>query len=236
MHILTIPQAKITFSKPLPDTVYTLVGGGRPPAIGWLQATATRPLWAIDHGLDVCLSADRLPDLIIGDGDSAAKENWKKALSLGIPIEKFPKAKDYTDTQLALRRLKEKTPALILFTGVFGGRLDHMLSTVLSFASLNMAGILADDKECCLLLRDGESVVYEASARPLAVSLLALSDTVTGVTIDGVRWQLKDATLERYMPYAISNELADDSTACTVSIKTGCMLLYIVEACTSADL
>lgn len=235
MHIMDIPQGRITFSNPLPDTVCTLVGGGRPPSAEWLKKTATRPLWAIDRGLDICLAANVRPDLLIGDGDSAAERNWEKARALGIPIEQFPKDKDYTDTQLALQRLKEKTPA-ILFTGAFGGRLDHLMSTVFSFASSRIKGILADDSEFCLILRDNESITYEAKTRPLAISLLALSDTVTGVTMDGVRWALHDAVIMRSMPYAVSNELAENSNRCTVSVQCGCLLVYVAEALDSTIL
>lgn len=233
MHTVDLPQGKITFSPPMPDDIYTLIGGGRPPSIDWLQTVATHPLWAIDHGLDISLAADLKPDLLIGDGDSASADNWKKARSLGIPIEKFPVEKDFTDTQLALHMLKKNTPA-ILFTGVFGGRLDHLMSTVFSFADSDMRGILADERECCILLRDGECVTYEAKKRPLALSLLALSDTVTGVSLEGTRWELSHSTLRRDTPYAISNVLSEENNRCTVSIKEGCLLFYIVEARISA--
>ena len=47
-----------------------------------------------------------------------------------IDIEKFSTEKDYTDTELALRRAIDDGADIITIFGATGGRLDHLLANI----------------------------------------------------------------------------------------------------------
>lgn len=224
----SLPQGTIAFSHALPAHIYTLVTGGRPPAADWLQKASRGKIWAIDHGLDLCRAMNRTPDFLLGDGDSAAPDAWAWALAQGVPCERFNVKKDLTDTQLALAKIKEASAsAFLLLTGAFGGRFDHAMSTLFSCAFSGLPMILADDKEACFFLHDGESLSFRAKQKPQAISLFALGSECRGLSIEGVEWPLENASLRPEEPYAVSNELADGSSAFHVRLQAGTLAVYL---------
>jgi thiamine pyrophosphokinase len=123
-----------------------------------------------------------------------------------------PAEKDESDTELALREAVDRGGDPVVITGAFGGeRLDHAIANLL-LLTLPVAG------ERDLSLVHGPSVVRVlgvAGAGSLAiegaagdyVSLLPLTERVTGVTTGGLRYPLNDATLEQGSTRGLSNEL-----------------------------
>lgn len=221
---LTLPQLT------LQGTAYhgqpwLLLTGGRPPAGSWLSSLPPiARTYAADHGLDTCRKNNLRPDYILGDGDSASPETWAWGKSLGVPMEEFPVAKDYTDTQLALQKMA-KAP-IILVTGAFGGRLDHLYSLMHSCAHQPPPCVLADEQEFLCFVKDSETLTLSFTQRPLAISLLPVTAKCHGVSLDNVRWPLKAADLAQSMPNAISNELLADQSTLTCKVRQGILGIY----------
>ncbi|MDD7055577.1 MAG: thiamine diphosphokinase, partial [Selenomonadaceae bacterium] len=145
-----------------------------------------------------------------------------------VPIDKYQREKDDTDTQLALRTASEAAhgQATLLLTGAFGGRFDHAYSTIFSASRAQVPVVLADEKEACCFLHAGESLRITCKQHPKAFSLLPLTDAVTGVTLQGAHWPLADATLTQACPNAISNELESADNALSLSIRSGILAVY----------
>lgn len=222
---ILLPELKAEFNYDLPKKELLLIGGGRAPAKAWLQSISKgKTVWCIDHGLDCCRQADILPQRLIGDGDSAAQENWQWAAEQNIPIAQFPPEKDFTDTQLALQMAAEEQSTVIL-SGAMGGRFDHAYSTILSFAHSGLPGCIADELETIFFLREGEKLQLHFAKEPKAVSLLPMTAQVTDVKLTGVHWPLNNALLEQHLPYAVSNRLAGKKI--TLSIGQGILGIYI---------
>lgn len=186
-----------------------VVAGGRAPAKVWLSEIARqKKICCADRGAQYCLEAGLSPALLVGDCDSAAKEIYAKAESLGAQIFLHPPAKDDTDLQLLLKKMP---PGNVVATGIFGGRFDHLFSNVYSLLALKKergcSVALADEQEFLLLLDAGEKVEIslQDNKAAQAVSLLPLSAECR-VSIGGVRWPLTNALLTQARPYAISNE------------------------------
>ncbi|BAL82668.1 putative thiamine pyrophosphokinase [Selenomonas ruminantium subsp. lactilytica TAM6421] len=221
---LTLPQLT------LQGTAYQghpwlLLTGGRPPADSWFSSLPPMAkIYAADHGLDTCKKNQLRPDYILGDGDSAAPATWQWGKSLGVPMEEFPAAKDYTDTQLALQKMA-KAP-IILITGAFGGRLDHLYSLMYSCAHQPTPCVLVDEQEFLCFVKDNESITLSFTQRPLAISLLPVTATCHGVCLDNVRWPLNNANLDQSMPNAISNELSADQSTLTCKVRQGILGIY----------
>ena len=226
---VTLPQIEFTLNH-AHGKEYLLAVGGRAPSSDWLrEAAKQRTLWAVDRGLDSILSAGLTPELLIGDGDSASPEAWQKAVSAHIPAERFPVEKDFTDTDLALKKIKAESPsAFVVMTGGFGGRFDHAFTTLYSFALSGIAGCIADDKEC-LLIADGPcELEITCLRRPSAVSLLPLSSEAHGVSFSGVHWPLENSMLFQAKTLTVSNRLAEDTDTCRLSISKGLIGIYFV--------
>ena len=223
---LELPQLTACFSRPSVGRVL-LVGGGRPPTGEWLrQAASGREIWCADRGVAVCRRAGIAPDWLLGDQDSAPPEDWRWGEEAGARTLEFPADKDYTDTQLALQKIKATHPAaFVLLTGALGGRFDHLFSTLYSLAGSGLSGCLADESEAVFLLRGPESVTLRFATRPLALSLLPLTPVAEGVTLTGVHWPLRDASLSQREPCAVSNRVEDDG--CRLSLGSGQLALTL---------
>lgn len=207
-----------------------LITGGRQPDIKWLQQLAKdKIIYCADHGLDICRKAGIMPDYVVGDGDSAQIENWQWAQKNNIPMEILPQDKDYTDTQLALQKIIKDYPAAVIYvTGIWGGRFDHLYSSILSLAAEKAANNIIccglDDKESIFIL-ENEIVILECKKTPKSISLLPLTDNCSNVSIDNVKWPLTDVMLRQNKPYAVSNVLKDNNTF-TVSCGKGILGVY----------
>jgi len=79
---------------------------------------------AADSGLLLAEKAGFIPDWIIGDMDSVDTE--RLAAYAPEKILRFPRDKDYTDTELAFSLLREKGCGPVWIIGGGGGRIDHL--------------------------------------------------------------------------------------------------------------
>ncbi len=85
---------------------------------------------AADGGLKYLLDLNLCPDYAIGDFDSIESKYLDMALAKNIKIERFNPEKDFTDTELGLNFLKEKSCDKITMLGATGSRLDHVLGNL----------------------------------------------------------------------------------------------------------
>lgn len=224
---INLPQITIDSAKYSSKAELLVIGGGRTPAADWLKkAAAGRKIWCIDHGIDICHQLSLPPAMLIGDADSAAPEAWQWAENtINAKVEKHPVKKDLTDTQLTLEKLASQKETII-FTGAFGHRFDHTFSTIFSVAYSQNVSCLADDKELLVILKDNEAASFTFKNKPKAISLLPLTASCKGVTMQNVYWPLDSATLTQEQTYAVSNELTDINNKVTLSLKKGILGFY----------
>ena len=179
-----------------------------------------------DGGLKHCSKdgLDRAPDLVVGDFDSyQLPEGFADTVeTIVLPCEK-----DDTDTVYAMKEALRRGYNDFLFLGVIGERLDHTLGNVYMLEYLAQAGACArlrDDYSEIQLISAGETVLVEDCFR---FSLLNISGTARGITIDGAKYPLKDGEIESRYQYGISNEtLPREQT--TITLKEGSLLLIRV--------
>ena len=226
--LLNTPKLKIAASSL--HAPQLLITGGRAPKADWLNQLCTindfTNIIAADHGIDSCKNANLTPDLLIGDGDSASASAWKWAAAQHVPIQKYPRAKDYTDTQLALELLQKAGAETIIITGGFGGRFDHSCSTIFSCAHFHTPCIIIDETEAIFFVKTAEKFTFSCprSILPKAISLIPVTSQCTDVTATNLRWSLAHATLTQNFPNAISNEISAPDFS--VSIAQGILGVY----------
>jgi thiamine pyrophosphokinase len=183
-------------------------------------------LIAADAGALVLERLGIVPHLAVGDFDTAGPEIVARLAARGVPTETHPAAKDYTDTHLAIVVAIARGAADIVVLGALGGpRYDHMLATALGLAAPAFAGVhivLVDPLHTMLVLRPGESVTLHGAPGEY-VSLLALTEEVTGVAGDGLLYPLP-ATFRLGDNIGVSNELTAPEATIAVS-GTGLLLV-----------
>ncbi len=188
-----------------------------------LVATAELVLCA-DGGANYAYDMQIIPDMIIGDMDSIRPEVREYYEQQGVPLQKFPRRKDFTDTQLVLSIAASLHAGEIVFIGSLGGRLDHTLSNL--FAGLDWAWKGKKISHfhpdyTATLVSNGELEIHGQAGD--LVSVLALSEQARGVSEKGFEYPLDEVLLESKNPYAVSNVMSEPCSL--VSVREGVLLV-----------
>jgi len=179
---------------------------------------------AADGGATTALAFGLRPDVIIGDLDSIDAGTLAQLRSNGVAFETFPRDKDATDGQLAMRRAFQARPSELLLLGFLGGpRLDQAIGNVLLLTRFELPVTLIDEHNECVLLRPRMEHMWRPESGEI-VSLIPLEHPVEGVRTRGLRWELNAERLEMGDTRGISNEPAGDAEA-QVSIDRGLLLV-----------
>lgn len=163
------------------------------------------------------------PDLIVGDFDSAPQPKTDRETIV------LPHVKDDTDTQFAARWLVEHGFNEVVLLGALGGaRVEHMfanISTGLYLALQGVRVVLADARsEMHYLLADHPLELPRQDW--MYLSVFALGAPMTGVTLEGVYYPLRDATLsELDYPLGTSNEFTAPVARLSCSAGHGLVVL-----------
>lgn len=183
---------------------------------------------ACDSGMEFFRRNGLYPDLILGDFDSAdtAAVNYFTNQT-DVRIEQFPARKDWTDTELAVRRALELLPDHIDLAGATGSRLDHVLGNLQLLALGMEAGVpifLLDEHNRVRLI-DRTFTLPKREQYGDFVSLIPCGGTVRGLTLRGMKYPLDGAVLTPDISLGISNEIVDE--AAVISFTEG--RLFVME-------
>ena len=188
----------------------------------WLRADDY--LVAADGGARHCLALGRNPHALVGDLDSVTPQLVAQLTAQGVKVERYPAEKNMTDLELALEHALAAGASEIVLLGALGGRLDQALANVLILAQRDwpVPVRVLEAEESALVMHGGETITLDAAVGH-TVSLIPLSEEVTGITYTGLRYPLTDATLRLGSTRGISNEVA--ATPATVHIATDIALI-----------
>jgi len=178
---------------------------------------------AADSGYANAVKLGVKPDYAVGDFDSfSGKKIPSDVERITVPAEK-----DFTDTMLAVNVALEKGAREIVIIGGLDGRLDHTLSNMAILEKLAKQNVYAT-------IEDGNNRVryIEATSTLIArskykyLSVIAADKKVKGVSIEGCKYPLDNATLHKDNQYAVSNEITGN--VALISVKKGG--LYVIES------
>ncbi|MBQ6976392.1 MAG: thiamine diphosphokinase [Selenomonadaceae bacterium] len=228
-NVLKLPQVEIFYPAQIGREILFVAGGRRPSENFFREMSRGRKILAIDKGIEICRDLNILPQILIGDFDSAESSavNWARENKL--PIECYPADKDLTDTQLALNFIEKNysllpIPYSLIITGIFGGRFDHLFSNIFTCAAAKIKACLADEREIIFFVNGGENFSVKFFVRPYALSLLPITEICEGITLKNVHWELENATLRQNFPNAVSNRVEEDEIK--ISVAKGTLAIY----------
>lgn len=178
-------------------------------------------LIAADAGYIPLFAAGIVPDVIVGDFDSAAKPDFDGEI-ITLPV-----VKDDTDVGFALKEgLRRGYESFVVLGGLGGERVSHSLANIQLLSYVRSRGGNA------VLKRGGTRVfiidgAYEFGAGETgSISLFALSDGAE-VGIFGTKYDGESVSLSRSFPLGVSNAFA--GTGGRVEVRSG-EVLTVVEA------
>lgn len=161
-------------------------------------------------------------DVVVGDLDSATPEALAAAEAEGARIVRHPQAKDATDLELALDEAVALGARRVLVVASAGGRLDHLLGSVLLLAEERYAGLELDAHvgDALVHVVRGERTLRGAPGELL--TLVPLGGAADGVTTDGLEYPLRGETLAPGTTRGVSNVFLE--TEAHVTLERGVLL------------
>lgn len=179
---------------------------------------------AVDGGLRHALRLNRDPDWLIGDLDSVDPEMVDVLAAGHTKVIRHPVEKDATDLELALLHAAALGVNSISLVGLTGGRLDHALANVFLLGRydwpFSVEFFCADGYG--YLITEGRSFNRELPV-DATLSLLPLTDDVTGVTTSGLSYPLNKAAIGFGATLGISNVVKEPAVG--VAVSSGKLLL-----------
>ena len=179
---------------------------------------------AADSGIDHAKALGRVPELVVGDLDSASEAGLAWGEEMGATIERHRADKDETDLELAMVAALAARPARVVVAAIGGGRLDHLIANlaVLTDPRYEVNDVQIDALVDTSLLsvvhrrRDLRGEIGEL------ISLLPMHGDAGGVTTTGLGFPLSGERLRSGSSRGVSNYFA--SEAGTVEVETGTLL------------
>lgn len=210
-----------------PHSRVLIVSGGR---LGeWASAllTAYDCIIGADRGAEFAARNGRRMKLAVGDFDSISPGQLDVIRGFSDELLPFDAVdKDWTDTELAFREAVRRGFRDIDIVGGLGSRFDHSLANVHLLKQAQELGCslrLIDEHNEVQLCTNKAALRISADSRYDNVSLLPLSETVTGVTLEGFRYPLQNATIKLGQSIGVSNVL--DAPTGAIAIGGGLMLV-----------
>jgi thiamine pyrophosphokinase len=206
----------------MPKTVVVLAGG---PGRAVVQLPADATVIAADVAAD---EGGRV-DLLIGDLDSIPAE----ALAGVARVKRHATEKDASDLELALGAALELEPERILVVGSAGGRLDHLLGSMLLLAADAYAHVQVDARlgEAGVHVVRGERIL--AGAVGETISLFAVHGPASGVVTEGLAYALRGETLEPGSSRGLSNVFAEPEAR--IALERGVLLAVRPSGSSTAE-
>ena len=180
---------------------------------------------ACDGGVKHCSAMMIMPNIMVGDFDSANKEDAEFFENLGVLKEKFPVRKNETDMEIAINMAIDKNSTEIYIVGGLGRRFDHSLANVhilLRPVRLGIRTCLLDEHNIITLVEDSIDIVGEKGQ---TVSLIPLTTEVKGINTKNLDYALTNATMEIGHSLGVSNVMTDD--VATISVGEGVLILIM---------
>ncbi|MBU1194148.1 MAG: thiamine diphosphokinase [Proteobacteria bacterium] len=176
-----------------------------------------------DGGARHLKALDIVPHVMIGDFDSIHKNDLDFFQKKGVKMISYPPQKDQTDSELCIDWAIENNATDITLLGMTGTRMDHTLANIFLLKKIAEkkipARIINEHNEIHAVIKD---LQINGNIGEL-LSLVPVTQKVTGVTVQGLEYPLENAVLHLGSSLGISN-VFKQTRAC-VSIKDGMLIV-----------
>jgi thiamine pyrophosphokinase len=175
---------------------------------------------ALDGGAVYALDCGIPPDVIIGDLDSIP-QNYKDKLDYSQFVHK--PSQDMNDLEKGILYCIEEQADELTILGMTGGRSDHQLNnfSVLARYDQKIRITVIDKYAGIFLIRND----YQFKGKPGQIVSLIPLGKVKGITTKGLKYVLKNESLEFGLREGLSNIIT--SSPVSISLEDGLLLLFI---------
>ncbi len=204
-----------------------IISGGNAPSKELLveEMESNTFLIAADSGANCLYDYNIQPDLLVGDFDSIDKKALEYFKKSNCNIDTYPSEKDFTDTEIAVKKALSMKPKEIVFLGCTGSRIDHLLGNIgmlkicLGYA---VDACIKDENNNIRLV--GTSTSLNGTVGQI-FSLQSYGDEIVGLTIKGAKYPLNNYNLKIGESVTISNEFTTERVE--IEFKTGMLMVML---------
>ncbi|MDP4177431.1 MAG: thiamine diphosphokinase [Bacillota bacterium] len=176
-----------------------------------------------DSGANCLYRYNIIPDYLIGDFDSIDEQILKFFTEKQVIIERYPKEKDSTDTEIAFEKAISLGASEIIFLGCTGGRIDHTLGNLgllKKCLDLKIDAYLVDDQNI-IFINDKPLVISGTAGENFSIQ--AFGGTVKNLTIKNAKYELSNYDLYFGDPLTVSNEFIGKNVS--IEFDNGILLI-----------
>lgn len=176
-----------------------------------------------DGGAEYAFKNAIVPNYLMGDFDSIDSSVYNYYYNNNVIIEKFPVEKDYTDTELCIKKAMSLGSTEIVIIAGVGSRIDHSLGNIglLHFCSKNgIRGYIVSSMATIYHCMNEITIEGEVGD---TISIIPFNGDAVGLCTVGLKYSLSDAKITFGSPLGISNIMIEDK--CTIKLKSGEILV-----------
>ncbi len=180
-----------------------------------------------DGGIRHCDGLGVLPDLIVGDFDSADSVQLEAYISMGVDIVRVPAEKDFTDGELGLMRAIEAGADEVVILGGIGSRIDHTLTNchiLIKALKRGVRAFLANEHNEIYVVDD---IISLSPGKGSTVSVIPLTTEALGISTKGLYYSLKGASMHIGESLGVSNVCTEDNIE--ISLSQGILMIIIAK-------
>lgn len=200
-------------------------------ALEWLTNHKYDFLIAADSGMDFLYRNKIVPNVVAGDFDSVDADAYESFVREGamqnerIEVLRLNPIKDDTDTEFVVREAIRRGATDITILGGTGTRLDHVMGNVHLLGIGMEQGIQIEllDSHNRIRMTANQIVIHKGQQFGDYVSVLPFAGVAKGVTLQGFKYPLENATMTSFSSLGISNEIVAESA--TIEVKHGIVLV-----------
>jgi len=203
-----------------------IISGGKQPSKKLLMDELENCDFVIcaDSGANCLYRYNIKPNILLGDFDSINKEVLEYYKNDCSNVIKYPKEKDFTDTELALSEALKLNVDEVVFLGCTGTRLDHLfgnMGLVLRCIKEGIKAYIKDDNNTIFII-DKTSVLKGKNGEMFSIQ--AYMNEVENLCIEGAKYPLYNYNLKFGDPRTISNEFLDGDVK--ISFEKGYVIVF----------
>ncbi len=157
-----------------------------------------------------------IPHVLMGDFDSITPEDKSFFLKKQVKIFSFPPEKNKTDSALCIDYALDQKVTDITLLGMTGTRLDHTLANIFLLKQIlkkNIPARIINTTNEVYLVTTSITIHGQPGDN---LSLIPLSQKVSGITLEGLAYPLKNATIEMGSSLGVSNYFKEKMVRVTI--------------------
>ncbi|TDQ42381.1 thiamine diphosphokinase [Aureibacillus halotolerans] len=192
-------------------SVWRIMAGGPMENVPIDECVKNRNYWiGVDRGAAVLQDEGIDPIAVFGDFDSPEGKAWLNSSSDAGAKHLYPEEKNDTDLALCVTWALAQKPARLEIYGATGGRLDHFIGSIgmLEGAIDSGVNVVIIDRWNELSMYTSGSYTLQNNSLYTYLSFHAVTASVEGLTLKGVKYPLQSFTLERNSTRCVSNEFS----------------------------